>query len=447
MARTQKILELNAFDAGSAAGLEPETEQLIARRRRTFGPTSMLFYRRPLHIVKAEGVWLIAADGTRYLDAYNNVPSIGHCHPAVVEAVASQIGILNTHTRYLYDNVYAYAERLLVTMPAEVSNIVFTCTGSESVDLAMRVARALTGGAGFIVTENAYHGNTSAVTEVSPASASSESRSRNVFLVPAPDTYRGGSKDIGECFAASVKDAIGAMQERGIKLAAFIADSIFSSDGVFPGDEGFLAVTADVVRDAGGLYIADEVQPGFARTGAAMWGFERHGIVPDLVALGKPMGNGYPMGGVAIKPELLAEFGARNGYFNTFGGNPVAAAAGMAVLETIASEGLQENARQTGGYLLDGLKSVADGASMVGDVRGCGLYLGVELVRDKASRAPDAGAAERIVNAMRERGVLIGTAGLNGNVLKIRPPLPFAREHADILVDAFADALAPLQPE
>lgn len=444
MARTQKILELNAFDAGSAAGLEPETEQLIARRRRTFGPTSMLFYKRPLHIVRAEGVWLIAADGTRYLDAYNNVPSIGHCHPAVVEAVSRQMGILNTHTRYLYDNVYAYAERLLGTMPAEISNIVFTCTGSESVDFAMRVARTLTGGAGFIVTENAYHGNTSAVTEVSPASASSEPRNPNVFLVPAPDTYRGGTVELGARFAASVKAAIEAMQARGIKLAAFIADSIFSSDGVFPGDTGFLAETVDVVRAAGGLYIADEVQPGFARTGEAMWGFARHGIVPDLVALGKPMGNGYPMGGVAIKPDLLAEFGARNGYFNTFGGNPVAAAAGMAVLETIASEGLQENARSTGAYLLDGLRSVASGSPVVGDVRGCGLYLGVEQVRDSASKDPDAAAAERIVNAMREKGVLIGTAGLNGNILKIRPPLPFGREHADILVEAFADALARL---
>lgn len=444
MARTQKILDLNAFDARSADGLEPGTERLIARRQRTFGPSSMLFYKRPLHIVRAEGVWLIAADGTRYLDAYNNVPSVGHCHPAVVEAVARQMGILNTHSRYLYDNVYDYAERLLATMPAEVSNIVFTCTGSESVDFAMRVARAATGGTGFIVTENAYHGNTSAVTEVSPASASSEPPSPNVFLVPAPDTYRGGVADLGARFAASVKDAIAAMQARGIKPAAFIADSIFSSDGVFPGDPGFLAETADAVRAAGGLYIADEVQPGFSRTGEAMWGFARHGIVPDLVALGKPMGNGYPMGGVAMKPALLAEFGARNGYFNTFGGSPVAAAAGMAVLETIASEGLQDNARQTGAYLLESLKAVARDAPTVGDVRGCGLYLGIEVVRDRASQEPDAAAAERIVNVMREKSVLIGTAGISGNVLKIRPPLPFGRAHADILIEAFAGAIGQL---
>lgn len=444
MSRTQKILELNAFDARSAPELDSATQQLIARRQNTFGPTSVLFYKRPLHIVRSEGVWLHGADGTRYLDAYNNVPSIGHCHPAVVHAVSHQLGILNTHTRYLYDNVYAYAERLLATMPPEVSNIVFTCTGSESVDFAMRVARGVTGGTGFVVTENAYHGNTTAVTEVSPSSASIEPRGPHVFLVPAPDTYRGGTEGLGQRFARSVEEAFAAMRAQGIKPAAFIADSIFSSDGVFPGDAGFLAATAAVVRAAGALYIADEVQPGFARTGAAMWGFARHGLVPDLVAMGKPMGNGYPMGGVAIKPELLAAFGSRAGYFNTFGGNPVAAAAGMAVLETIAKEGLQQNARETGAYLLAGLKSAAGGNSAVGDVRGCGLYLGVEFVRDKGTREPDSKAAERVVNAMRERNVLIGTAGLHGNILKIRPPLPFAREHADILVEAFSKALAEL---
>lgn len=443
MVRSPKILELNAFDAASGVRLEPDTENLIGRRQRTFGPSSMLFYKRPLHIVRAEGVWLIAADGSRYLDAYNNVPSVGHCHPKVVAAVAQQMGLLNTHSRYLNDGIYSYAERLLGTMPAELSNVVFTCTGSESVDLALRIARTLTGGDGVIVTQNAYHGNTSAVTEISPSSASTAPRNPDVFLVPAPDTFRGDAEDIGAAFAASVRSAIAAMQARGVKFAAFIADSIFSSDGVFPGDPGFLAATAEAVRDAGGLYIADEVQPGFARTGEAMWGFARHGGVPDIVALGKPMGNGYPMGGVVIRPDLLAEFGSQNGYFNTFGGTPVAAAAGMAVLDAIASEGLQENAKTTGAYLLDGLKTVAAGAPVVGDVRGCGLYLGVELVQP-GSEAPDPGAAERVVNAMREQRVLIGTAGLHGNILKIRPPLPFAREHADILIDAFAGAVAQL---
>jgi len=440
--RTQKILELNAFDATSAAGLEPSTQQLIARRQRTFGPTSMLFYKRPLHVVQAAGVWLSTADGRRYLDAYNNVPSIGHCHPAVVAAVTRQMGILNTHSRYLYDNVYAYAERLLATMPDEISNIVFTCTGSESVDFAMRVARTLTGGEGFIVTENAYHGNTSAVTEISPASANSEPRNPNVFLVPAPDTYRGGAEHAGVRLAASVKDAIAAMRARGIRLAAFVADSIFSSDGVFPGDEGFLAATADAVRAAGGLYIADEVQPGFARTGEHMWGFLRHGLKPDMVTIGKPMGNGQPIAGVIVRPDVVADFGRRARYFNTFGGNPVSCAAGLAVLEVIEREGLMENARTVGAYMREGLRQLAGRHEGIGDVRGAGLFIGVEMVRDRATREPDAQATADLVNGLRRKRVLISAAGPHANVLKVRPPLVFSKANADQFLGAVDDVLS-----
>ena len=338
MTATRKILELNAFDMRAAAGLDPDMADLVARRRRVFGPTSMLFYARPLNLVRGEGVWLIGADGTRYLDAYNNVASVGHCHPRVVAAVSRQMATLNTHSRYLCEIVYTYAERLLATLPRELSNIVLTCTGSESVDLALRIARAVTGGTGFIVTENAYHGNTLAVTEISPSSASAEPRNPHVFLVPAPDTYRTGSEEVGPLFAANIRKAIAAMKKKKIRFAGLVADSIFSSDGIFPGEPGFLAEAIASVRKAGGLFIADEVQPGFARTGERMWGFERHGLVPDMVVMGKPMGNGYPIGGVAVKPDLLATFGATAGYFNTFGGNPVAAAAGLAVLETLEAE-------------------------------------------------------------------------------------------------------------
>jgi 4-aminobutyrate aminotransferase-like enzyme len=441
MADTQKILELNAFDMSRAGNLPPATDALVRRRRSTFGPTSMLFYKRPLHVVRAEGVWLYEADGTRCLDAYNNVPSIGHCHPAVTEAVARQIGILNIHTRYLHDGVYTYAERLLATMPGEISNVVFTCTGSESADLAIRIARSVTGQTGLIATENAYHGNTLAVTQVSPSSGSTEHPVENVVLVPAPDTYRGSTGPVGPRFAADIRTAIETLKARGIAPAALIADTIFSSDGIFPGDPGFLAEAVNAIRDGGGLFIADEVQPGFARTGEAMWGFMRHGVVPDMVVMGKPMGNGFPMGGVAVRPELLAEFGSRNGYFNTFGGNPVAAEAGLAVLDTIAAEGLRQNACDTGTYLRDGLAAVGKTHPAIGDVRGAGLYIGVELVRDRETRAPARDTAERIVNAMRERNVLIGTAGKFGNTLKIRPPLVFRREHADIFLEAFAATL------
>jgi 4-aminobutyrate aminotransferase-like enzyme len=439
---TKKILELNAFDLNAAAGLSPEVVTLIGRRRATFGPTSMLFYEKPLNLVRGEGVWLHDADGTRYLDAYNNVPSVGHCHPRIVEAVARQMGTLNTHTRYLYSNVYTYAERLLGTMPAAVSNIVFTCTGSESADFALRVARAVTGGTGFIVTDNAYHGNTSAVTEISPSSASAEPRPPYVFVVPAPDTYREISEAVGRRLARDVRAAIAKMNTIGIRFAGFIADSIFSSDGVFPGEPGFLIETLEAVHAAGGVYIADEVQPGFGRTGEKMWGFDRHGLVPDMVVMGKPMGNGFPMGGVAIKPDLLKTFGETSGYFNTFGGNPVAAAAGLAVLDVLKDEGLQQYSFETGAYLRSEIRIVGSEGGCIGDVRGAGLYIGVDIVKDTQTREPDRDTAEKIVNGMRDRNILIGIAGGHGNVLKIRPPLCFNREHADIFLDGLRGALA-----
>ena len=444
MTATRKILELNAFDMDASSGLDPETADLVARRRRVFGPTSMLFYARPLNLVRGEGVWLIGADGTRYLDAYNNVASVGHCHPRVVAAVSRQMATLNTHSRYLSEIVYTYAERLLATLPRELSNIVLTCTGSESVDLALRIARAVTGGTGLIVTANAYHGNTRSATEISPSSASAEPPNPHVFLVPAPDTYRTMSKDVGPRFAANVRKAIAAMKRKKIRFAGLIADSIFSSDGIYSGEPGFMAEAIASVRKEGGMFIADEVQPGFARTGETMWGFERHGLVPDMVVMGKPMGNGYPIGGVAVKPNLLEAFGATSGYFNTFGGNPVAAAAGLAVLETIEAETLQQNALEIGAYLLAELDGVAQRFGQVGDLRGKGLYIGVELVRDRKSKKPDREAATRIVDMLRDRNVLVGIAGPHGNVLKIRPPLCFERDHADLLVKALSDSLGAL---
>lgn len=478
----KKILDLNAFDVTRAVGLEPAVAALVGRRRKAFGPTSVLFYEDPITVVRAEGVFLYGPNGERYLDAYNNVPSVGHCHPHVVAAVARQLATLNTHTRYLYDNVYEYSERLLATMPPEVSNIVFTCTGSESADLAMRIAESAIGGTGFVVTANAYHGNTTAVTAISPSSLSDRPKPAHVETVPAPDVYHRPTGDLAGRFAAEVSAAIARLEARGIKLAAFVADSIFSSDGIYAEPAGFLAPAVEAARAAGGLFVADEVQPGFGRTGEAMWGFARHGLVPDLVVMGKPMGNGFPMGGVAAKPEWLARFGSRNGYFNTFGGNPIAAAAGLAVLDVIEGEGLQANALATGRHLLEALRDLARRDPRIGDVRGAGLYLGVELVtgpdggapgrdepgarrlgdevpggdtpgarrpgdeasctRPPGAKRPDPALATRLVNGLRRRNVLIGAAGLDGNILKIRPPLCFGTEHADTLVAALADALA-----
>lgn len=444
MTSTQKILELNAFDARSPVPQDPATAKLIARRLKTFGPTSMLFYQKPLNLVKGEGVWLTDADGRRYLDAYNNVPSVGHCHPRVVEAVSSQMAKLNTHTRYLFDNVYTYAERLLATFPAELGNVVFTCTGSESVDLALRIARHITGGTGIIATANAYHGNTTAATWVSPSSASTEPTNENIFFVAAPDTYRCPEGLAEKTFLEEIANALARMKRNGIRPSAMIADSILSSDGVYPGCSGFLAEAAKLVRAAGALYIADEVQPGFARTGEAMWGFMRHSLVPDLVVLGKPMGNGYPAGGVVCQPQILENFGTANGYFNTFGGNPVAAAAGLAVLDVIRDEGLQNHARETGTYLLEKLSALSLRHDKIGDVRGAGLYLGVEFVTDKTTKAPDRVFATAVMNALRDAGVLGGTCGGNGNVWKIRPPLCFAHEHADTLVSALDGVLTTI---
>ncbi len=444
MATKQKILDLNAFDMRHPAGLDPVTAALVERRRKTFGPTSMLFYKKPLNLVRGEGVWLYDADGRRYLDTYNNVPSVGHCHPRVVEAVARQMGVLNTHTRYLYDIVYTYAERLLATYPPELSNVVLTCTGSEAVDLALRIVRAVTGGKGFIVTANAYHGNTTAVTEVSPFSASSEPPSPNVFLVDAPDTYRHPGGAAERKFVADVAKALEAMKKSGIKPAGMMVDSLITSDGVYPGEPGFLDEAAALVRKAGGLYIADEVQPGFGRTGGHIWGFMRHGLVPDLAVMGKPMGNGFPIGGTVVKPDILEEFGTRNGYFNTFGGSPAAAAAGLAVLDIIKDEKIMENARDTGAYLLTGLKGLMKKHEAIGDVRGAGLYLGIEFVKSRKSKSPAKGTAVGALNTLRERGILGGSAGLHGNIWKVRPPLVFRREHADMLVEGLDEVLADL---
>ncbi len=420
---------------------ESQTAALRARRDRLLGPAYRLFYDEPLHVVRGEGVWLTGADGQRYLDAYNNVASVGHCHPHVVGALARQAAVLNTHTRYLSEGVLDYAERLLATFPPEIGHVMFTCTGSEANDLALRVARTVTGGTGVIVTDWAYHGVTVALAEMSPSLGSAVRIGDHVRLVAPPDSYREPG-EVGQAFAARVTAAIEDMRRAGIVPAALLVDTIFSSDGVFADPPGFLAPAATAMRAAGGLVIADEVQPGFGRTGDGMWGFARHGLVPDMVTMGKPMGDGHPIAGMAARPEVLAEFGRRTRYFNTFGGNPVSAAVGMAVLDVIEGEGLVANARDTGAVLRQGLQDLAARHPAIGDVRGAGLFLGVELVRDRATREPDGALAARVVNGLRRRRVLVSSCGRSGNVLKLRPPLVFGREHAEILVDALDRTLA-----
>ena len=431
---------INAYDPATAGELGDGERELIRRRERLLGPAYRLFYARPLHLVRGDGVWLYDADGTAYLDVYNNVASLGHCHPRVVEAIARQAALLNTHTRYLHETVLALAERLLATLPPTLGHVMFTCTGSEANDLALRIARAATGGTGVIVTKLAYHGVTSAVAEFSPSLGDGVPLGRHVRVVPAPDGYR-GDPAVGEAFAKNVSAALDDLRAAGVRPAMLILDSIFSSDGVYADPPGFLRAAVDAVHAAGALYVADEVQAGFGRTGTALWGFSRHGVLPDMVSMGKPMGNGHPVAGLAIRPELVREFGTQARYFNTFGGNPVSAAAAMAVLDVIEAEGIPARVAEVGAYLAAGLRRLASGHAAIGDVRGAGLFLGVDLVTDRQGRVPDRDLATRVVNGLRERRVLISASGPGGNVLKIRPPLAFTTDNADLFLARLAETL------
>ncbi|GAB1480898.1 aspartate aminotransferase family protein [Paracoccaceae bacterium] len=428
----------NSYQAGKG-NLAPEDEALVARRQRLLGPAYRLFYETPVHLVRGEGVWLYDKAGRAYLDTYNNVASVGHCHPHVVAATARQAAVFASHTRYLHDGILEYAERLLGHFPPELGHVMFTCTGSEANDLAFRIARAQTGGTGFIVTENAYHGVTHAIAGMSPSLGPGVDLGEHVRLVPAPDPLRTG--DVAAEFAAGVQAAIDDLRRHGIKPAALIVDTVFSSDGVFVDPPGFLAPAVAVIRAAGGLFIADEVQPGFGRTGDSMWGFQRHGLLPDMVSLGKPMGNGYPVAGLVMKPEVIAAFGSKARYFNTFGGNAVAAATALAVLEVIENEGLMANAAKVGAVFRDGLLALARDHAALGPIRAAGLFLGAEIVRDGDPLAPDAPHTAQVVNRLREAGVLISSTGPRVNVLKIRPPLVFSAEHVAFFLDRLDGAL------
>lgn len=432
---------INGFTADNAIHLCDSEKKLIDRRERLLGPAYRLFYERPLHTVRGDGVWLYDEQGRRYLDAYNNVASVGHCHPRVVEAICNQAAKLNTHTRYLQEGILDYAEQLLGTFPEYLERVMFTCTGSEANDLALRIAKQYTGGSGVIITQFAYHGVTGDIAELSPSLGSCMVLPPHVRTVRAPDAYRLGEQHVAAAFAADVRAAIDDMRANGIRPAAILLDGIFASDGVLPGPAGFLAEGIALAQADGLLYIADEVQSGFARTGLNMWGFERHAVRPDLVTMGKPMGNGQPIAGLVGRAEIVDNFGRNMRYFNTYGGNPVSCAAAQAVLDIIRDEQLQQRSEANGDYLLAGLRQLAERHELIGDVRGAGLFLGVELVTDRTLKTPAVAQTRQIVNSMREHGVLISAAGPLENVLKIRPLLVFEREHADRLLQAVDSAL------
>jgi 4-aminobutyrate aminotransferase-like enzyme len=438
-----------------ATAAEPS---LLQRRQRSLGPAYSLFYEQPVHLVRGEGAWLFDADGRRYLDCYNNVASVGHCHPRVVEALSRQAATLNTHTRYLHEGIVRYAERLAATLPAPLSVCMFVCTGTEANDLALRIARAATGNHGIVVTEDAYHGNSTAVFEMSTEEYPARERPAYLQAVAAPCTYRGpfrdaapdqieaagadGGKAAGLGYAALVGEAVDALAARGHRPALFITDNAFSSNGVLTAPPGYLREAYRIVRAAGGLAVADEVQSGLCRLGDHYWGFQDSDVVPDIVTMGKPLGDGHPLAAVVTTPEIAAAFARRSGYFNTFGGNPVSAAVGLAVLDVIAEERILQGVHATGEFLRQGLRALADRHEPIGDVRGKGLFFGVELVRDRATREPAPREAARVREHLRENGVLLGTSGPRNNVLKIRPPLVFGRQHAELLLQRLEEALA-----
>lgn len=418
----------------------PEPSSLLDRRARVLAQTHRLFYEQPLAIARAEGVWLYDEQGRRYLDAYNNVPVVGHCHPAVVQAICNQASILNTHTRYLTEEPLALAEELLATLPHELGNVIFTCTGSEANDLALQVSKVVTGRTGFIITDFAYHGSSDSLAGMSPEEGAP--LGAGVYTVRAP--LRPGE---AATFGEEVRRCIERMRAAGVQLAGLLLDTIFSSDGVIAEPRGFLEPAVRLVREAGGLFIADEVQAGFGRLGDSMWGFERHGVLPDLVTMGKPMGNGHPIAALAGRKGLLEEFARRRHYFNTFGGNNVSCAAARAVLRVLREEGLMQNAHRTGNYLVSALRSLAERHPAVLAVRGAGLFIGVELGVAPESGSSARAEARRVANAMRDRGVLVGVTGRNGEVLKIRPPLTFGVEHADFLLQELERALSSTMSE
>ncbi len=444
MTTRSTIMDTNSFRAEHAAGLTADVRKLTDKRSKVLGESYRLFYRKPVHLVRGAGQYLWDAAGDKYLDAYNNVASIGHCHPAVIAAVHQQMQMLNTHTRYLHERILDYSEALLATLPAEIDRAMYMCTGSEANDLAIRVARAYSGGSGIIVSQEAYHGTSDLTSGASPALGSGQPLAPTTRLVPPPDHYRVDTPDLGAWFAREIQKQIDDMHAHGIKFAGFLADSIFSSDGVLPNPRGFLQQAVDVVHKNGGIFIADEVQPGFARTGDTFWGFARHGVIPDIVTTGKPMGNGIPVSGLLAKSDVLAAFSQSIPYFNTFGGNPVAMAAAQAVLRVIKEEGLQEHSRVVGAMLLAELRKLMDKYACVGDVRGAGLFIGFELVQNRDSKTPDKALALDVIEQLRDNHVLTSVAGPYGNVLKLRPPLAFQESDIDWLVGALDKSLAAL---
>lgn len=419
------------------------SENLIARRERVLGVGAPLFYEQPLHIVRGEGVFLFDAKGNRYVDMYNNVPCVGHANPHVVEAMREQAATLNVHSRYLHEGVIDYAERLVAKHDDALERIVFACTGTEANEVAIGMARLATGGRGIICTDRAYHGNSALVSKLTWAGGRSDPEIRSVRF---PETYRPIEEGLSEAeladrYLADVEAAIESFAAEGVKLAGMLVCSLLANEGLPVIPKGYMARAANLVRDAGGLFIADEVQAGFCRSGR-WWGYETTDFVPDIATMGKPMGSGLPLSGVVARADLVDTFRKKSGYFNTFAASPLQAAVGSAVLDVIETEKLEERVTDVGAYLRDALGKIE--CEAMGDVRGHGLFIGLDWVSDRETKTADPKGAIRVVNKLKDKGFLTSNAGALFNVIKLRPPLVFEREHADLFLNAFEETVREL---
>jgi 4-aminobutyrate aminotransferase-like enzyme/Ser/Thr protein kinase RdoA (MazF antagonist) len=427
--------------------LSADTEaSLVAARHSLMGRRATHFYERPMHFERARGPWLYATDGHRYLDCYNNVPQVGHCHPHVVRAIYRQAAALNTNTRYLYSSALEYADRLTSRLAPHLSACIFVNSGSEANDVAWQMAKLVTGNGGAIIMEDAYHGVTDIIRQFSPDRPGAELPDFLQGLV-VPDPYRGpfreSDADLGAKYAADADRAVAELTDAGHGVAAFMIDSALCSSGVPDVPDGYMRAVEEKVRGAGGLMICDEVQSGFGRMGQ-WWGHEHHGVHADIVTMGKPVGNGHPLGVIVTTDEILNLFIDRTRLFSTFGGNTVACAAGNAVLDVIEREELIEQGRMVGNYLRSEIAKLASTHELIGDVRGHGMITGLEFVTDRDTRTPATEETARLVEIMREQRVLVGSDGRDANILKLRPSLVFRKKHVDGFIEALDHSLNSL---
>lgn len=425
-------------------------QKLIARRSKTLGPTYQNFFDQPLHLVRGAGTAVWDADGREYLDCYNNVASVGHCHRHVVQALCNQAATLNTHTRYLHAGVVELGEKLVEGLPGEIEVCIFTCTGSEANDLAVQIARQVTGQQGVIVSEASYHGVSELTRRLSTDSYPSADRPEWLAVIEPPNLYRGPYRrddpEAGRKYLELARQELDRLEQRGYRPAAIMIDLIWDSNGPLIAPKDYLQGLCSEVRKRGGLVIADEVQSGYCRSGRNWWASDNYGITPDILTCGKPMGGGHPLALMSTTRAIIKDYSRQHHYFNTFGGNPVSAAVGKAVIEVIENEDLLQNVNRTGAYLEAGLRQLASRHESIGDVQGCGLFWSLDMVADPATRDPlTRQQMTRLGSLLVEQGVVTGTSGRYGQVLKLRPPLPFSKNDADRALAAIDAALPQLQ--